>query len=237
MELKVNLHFHSKEDASDKVIEYTAREGIDRAAFLGFGALAITHHRKFFKLGDLKEYAASKGILLISGAEIEIRNQHVVVLNCDEGVEKIKTFEELENYKKNNPNIFILAAHPYFHGHCLYRDGLNGNTHIFDAIEFSWFYTKLINLNKKAERFAQKNNMPFVATSDTHFIDILDKSYIVLEAEEKTEAGVFKAIRQKKFINVTSPRSFWKDMVWKLMSFKTRSLIFTIRCKLNLKKI
>ena len=43
--MKVDLHTHSADDPSDR-IAYTTHELIDRAAVLGFDALAITLHDK-----------------------------------------------------------------------------------------------------------------------------------------------------------------------------------------------
>ncbi len=48
--LKIDLHTHSGEDPQDR-IGYSTRELIDRAATLGFDALAVTNHNARTKLG------------------------------------------------------------------------------------------------------------------------------------------------------------------------------------------
>ena len=121
MKLKANLHFHSKEDPVD-IISYDLFEGIDKAAELGFNVLASTCHGKNICLDRHVKYAAEKGILLIPGVEANIyelgtrRRNHVVILNCNESVNNVRTFHDLKRYKQMYPEIFVIAAHPYFYG-------------------------------------------------------------------------------------------------------------------------
>ena len=135
-------------------------------------------------------------------------------MNCDKDVESVRTFEDLKKYKEIHPEIFIFAAHPYFH-----HNSLNGELEkwiaIFDGIELSWFYTRWFDWNKKGKTIAEKYNLPFIATSDTHILDFLNDSYILIDVEEKTVEMVIKALRQKKFKNISSPRKLFKDIIWK----------------------
>ncbi|GAI08342.1 unnamed protein product, partial [marine sediment metagenome] len=69
--LKADLHLHTSEDPEDKV-RYSARQLIDYASQKGFDVLAITNHN-FYTYNDyLRDYAASKGILLIPGIELSV---------------------------------------------------------------------------------------------------------------------------------------------------------------------
>ena len=211
MQLKTNLHLHTKEDPEDE-INYTAQEAIDEASRLGFEALALTLHNKFGYTKELSNYASAKNILLISGIEKTIEGRHVLILNCDASIEKVFTFEDLFEYKKSHYGIFIIAPHPYYVWYSLgakfdeYRE-------LFDAIEQSWFYTNFFNLNVFAKQAAEYFNFPLIATSDTHFIQYLDNSYALIEAEEKSAHGIFKAIRNKNFQNISKPARFWQDMI------------------------
>lgn len=227
MKLKTNLHFHTKEDKQD-FIDHSALEGIDYAASLGFTVLAITPHLYFWHSKELDDYAASKNILLIWGTEIEINKKHIVVLNCGKDVEEIKSFKDLEVYKNNHPEIFVLASHPFYG-----RKSLNGhleeNIHLFDAIELSWFYSRFFNRNKKAELIAKKYSLPFIATSDTHFLDFCDKNYILVDVKEKSVKAIFEAIRRHKFENITSARNFLNEMVWSLGKFLLKSTFLRLR--------
>ena len=222
MKIKTNLHLHINDDPKD-FISYSFHEMIEEAVRLGFGAVAVTCHGFFAGKPEYEKYAAARNILLISGIELALNGpsqfigRHVVVLNCGKDIEKIRTLDELEEYKKNHPEIFILAPHPYY-WHLLGKislfEYLKKYIHLFDAIELSWFYSKWLNgANRRADKIARKYKLPFIATSDTHFINHLNFGYAVIDAEEKTVAAVLKAIREKKFYNVTEPRKFWREMV------------------------
>lgn len=223
MKLKANLHFHTAEDPDEAAIKYNLYQGIDKAAALGFGALAVTCHRAFVVTPDHQKYAAQKGIVLIPGIENNLdenKNRslraggHCVILNCTKEVEAVRTFADLADYKKRRPEIFIIAPHPYYYGNYSLKNNLEKYIHLFDAVEQSWFYSKKwFNRNPRAEVVAKKYNLPFIATSDAHFFDFFDKSYAVIDVEEKTIPAIFNSIREKRFVNVTSPRHFWREMV------------------------
>ena len=212
MKLKANLHFHSKDDPHD-VIDYSFQEGIDEAARLGFEVIALTCHNRFIDLPEYAAHAAKNNILFIPGIEKNIERRHVVILNADKDIEKIDTFAGLAAYKKSRPAAFVLAPHPYFPTPYWLGEKLEEHIGIFDAIEHSWFYSKRVNLNSKAETLAKKRNLPYLATSDTHELKILTKAYAVIDAEEKTAAAVFEAIRLKNFENFSEPSKFWSEMI------------------------
>lgn len=212
MKLKANLHFHTQDDPQD-VVDYSFQEGMDAASRLGFEVLALTCHHKFIDSPTYSAYAAERNVLLIPGVERDIEHRHVVILNADEEIEKVETFAELAAYKKNHPAAFVLAPHPYFGTpYCLGRK-LEEHIGIFDAIEYSWFYSKGINRNLKAEALAKKQNLPYLAASDTHELRTLDKSYALIETGEKTAAAVLTAIKNKNFENFSAPSKFWSEMI------------------------
>ncbi|MGM0629184.1 MAG: PHP-associated domain-containing protein [Patescibacteria group bacterium] len=245
MLLKTNLHFHANTDPEHQNIEYDVFEGIEKAADLGFHVLALTCHGKYALNGDHIEYAESKGVLMLSGIEANIgekenENRHLIILNCDKDAERIRTFKDLEKYKKNNPHIFVLAPHPFF-PYFPKQQSLMKYTykysHLFDAVEHSWFYSKIINKNLPAQQFAKEKNLPLVATSDTHFFDFLDTDYCLIEAKNKTPEDVFNAIRKRSFKNVTRPKKLLKEMIFTYGSFHfkkgKRSNSYTERVKNN----
>jgi hypothetical protein len=66
--IKIDLHMHSGEDPSDG-LRYPATALIDKAAELGFGAIAVTLHNRVLEDERVFDYARQKGLLLIRGAE------------------------------------------------------------------------------------------------------------------------------------------------------------------------
>lgn len=212
MILKTNLHLHTKDDPEDG-LTYSFIEALERAKQYGIGCIALTCHNKFIDDPKYKAAAAERDMLFIPGIELSINRQHVVILNAEKGVEKVKSLDQLATYKAAHPEIFILAPHPYFKTAFCLGDELEKHKEVFDAVEFSWFYTKLINMNKKAEAFARANAIPYVATSDLHDLRFMDTSYANVEVDEMTIPALFASLRAGKFTNTSSPRKLLRELV------------------------
>lgn len=232
MLLKTNLHFHTSDDPHHSNIKYSTFEGIDKASKFGFDVLALTCHTEYVLTDEHIKYAEEKGILLLPGIEINIGEnendgRHLLIINCDKSAENIKTFKDLEIYKKENPHIFVIAPHPFFPSFSKQESLMEYTkkySHLFDAVEHSWFYSNLINRNLPSQKFAEENNLPFVATSDTHFFNFLNTDYCNIEAEEKTPKSIFNAIQKGSFENVTRPKKLIKEMffIYGTFSLKER---------------
>ena len=218
MKLKTNLHFHSKEDPVD-IIEYDLFEGINKMYELGFNVLASTCHTKNICTQKHIEYAKEKGITLIPGIEANIhenksrKRSHVVILNCDTNANDIHTFDDLKKYKNENPDILVIAPHPYFYGNYSLGHLLEKYIELFDVIEISWFYTKWFNRNKKAVEIAKKYNKPLIATSDTHKMRYFNINFATLDASGNTVDDIFNAIKENNFTNTTSPRTLFEIFI------------------------
>ena len=200
MILKTNLHFHTKKD--DIGITYDIYKAVDYAKEQGFNVLAYTSHKKFKFKQEYADYASQKGILLIPGIEVEIKRKHVVILNCEKEAEEIKTFEDLADYKRKNPQIFVIAPHPFVWNSKSLSSKLLANINLFDAIELTVFSNKIFNFNKKAQEVAEKYQKPLVATSDTHFLKDFNRGYALINVEVPTSReSIFAAIRKGDFQN------------------------------------
>lgn len=212
MILKTNLHLHTNDDPQDK-INYSFYQMIDVASALGFRVLALTCHNKIIFSQAYSDYAAAKNILLIPGIEKTIENKHVVILNPAPEAETLKSFAALADYRRRYPASFILAPHPFFYSRICLKEKLIVHPKLFDAIEYSWFYARFFNCNKKAESFAKSHNLPFIATSDTHDLKFLETSYALIESKTKQPIDIFNAIRQKRFTNFSQPRKFLTEIL------------------------
>ncbi len=198
MILKTNLHFHTKED---DYADYNIYQGIDYAKEHGFDALAYTSHKKCLVKEDYTKYASQKDVLLIPGIEMKIKRKEIVVLNCGKEIENVRSFQELRNYKNKNPHIFIIAPHSFVFSLKSLRSKLMKNIDLFDAIEMTVFSNNLFNFNRKAVEIAEKYNKPFIANSDTHFLNDLERGYALIDVKEKTIESIFEAIKMKNFQN------------------------------------
>ena len=201
--LKADFHTHAEMDEVDKYLKYTTRELIAHAAKLGYEVLCITNHDLWNYSAALKEYAAGKNILLIPGSELTVQGKHVVAINITQDlVPKIKDFVSLERYKKEN--IFFMAAHPYFPHHNSLHGRLLRNIHLIDGIEYSHFYLKHINFNRKAERIAKEHHKPLIGTSDCHHLWQMGHTYTMLDCKKDVDS-VLEALRKNQLKLHTEP--------------------------------
>jgi len=209
--LKADLHIHTQEDPKDKV-KYTAKQLIAEASRQGFDVLAITNHNMVFYDDYLKKYALDKGIVLIPGIELKVEGKHIILLNVNEWREKeINTLEELRYHKSESS--LIIAPHPYFPTLTSLGKKLDRYIHILDALEYTHFYFRGINFNRKAERKAKQYNIPLVGVSDAHLLSQFGSTYSLIDAE-KTPQAVIRAIKENKIEIVTrSLKLNWGNII------------------------
>jgi predicted metal-dependent phosphoesterase TrpH len=200
--LKVDLHLHTSEDPAD-VIAHDACQLIDRAAELGFHALAITLHDKVLTDSRLTGYARERGIVLVPGVERTIEGRHVLLLNFPNGTDRVRTFEDLAALR-SRANGIVVAAHPFFPNGNSLRSRLVERADLFDAVEWSYFWTGGVNFNAKAARWAREHGKPVVASSDLHDLRQLGRTFSLVFADPCPDA-ICAAIREGRVSIQTSP--------------------------------
>jgi predicted metal-dependent phosphoesterase TrpH len=184
--LKVELHTHTADDPVDR-IPHTTLELIDRAASLGYDALAITLHDRQLDLDRFTPYAAERGIVLIPGVERTIEGRHVLLLNFATGADQVRTFRDLERLKARQPGL-VVAPHPFFPGTvCLSRE-LERHAHLFDAVECNAMYARGANFNRRAQRWARRHGKPLVGNCDVHRLWQLGPTYSLVDAPPDADA-------------------------------------------------
>lgn len=205
--LKCQFHTHSEQDPEDK-ISYSEKDLISSAEKLNYDVLAITCHNKIVFNKNLRKFAEKKGILLIPGIELSIKKTHNLILNPTNEILEVKTFEDLRKYKKHHPECLIIAPHPFFPTGKSLKKNLINNIDIYDAIEYSYCYTKSKNYNDEAVALAKRWKKPIVASSDCHILKYLNLSYAEVKAK-KSISSIFKAIKQNRIKNHTQPISYF----------------------------
>ncbi len=200
--LKADLHMHSKEDHFD-VLSYSAYELMDRCAELHFRVIAITNHIIFTYKESWREYAAEKGMLLIPGVEASIQGKHVLILNADVDANRLRSFEDLAAYLRSN-DVYVIAPHPFSWSPICLREYAYKYADLFDAVEIHHFYTKHLNPNKRAYRFAEEYDKCLIANSDCHHPRYLGKTYSLIHTEF-TISSVLDALRRGDIKIVTEP--------------------------------
>jgi predicted metal-dependent phosphoesterase TrpH len=190
--LKVELHSHTADDPHDR-IPYSTQQLIDRAAELGYQALAVTLHDRQLDVRGLEDYGRERGIVLIPGIERTIEGKHVLLLNFQRGAEAVQSFEDLARLRERETGL-VVAPHPFFpHPSCL-RGALEANASLFDAVEWNAMFTRSVNFNCAAERWARLHGKPMVGNGDVHRLRQLGRTFSLVDAEPNADA-ICRAIR------------------------------------------
>jgi predicted metal-dependent phosphoesterase TrpH len=201
--LKVDLHIHTSDDPIDR-IPYSTFELIDRAAALGYDALAVTLHDRQLDVSPFAASAASQGIVLIPGIERTVEGRHVLLLNFPPGpAEDARCFDDIRRLKQEHEGL-VIAPHPYFPGpHSLFG-ALNRHGDIFDAVEYNAMYTAWLDFNRPAARWAREHHRPMVGNGDVHRFAQLGTTYSLVEAE-RNAASICAAVAAGRTRVVTRP--------------------------------
>ncbi|MEM4244890.1 MAG: PHP domain-containing protein [Candidatus Nanoarchaeia archaeon] len=213
--LKIDLHTHTNNVVKRYDSTINPKDLINKAAKLKFDVISITEHSAYKTISgtkyiknplatyqQYKDYAKKKGVILLPGVEIYVEGKDILLINFKGDYNKYKNIQDLEKLKKEN--VIVIAPHPYFIGGSCLKNKLEQNIKIFDAIEYSHFYLKHINPNKKAVEIAKKYKKPMIATSDAHFLFAFGRNYSFVDAEKKVDS-ILEAIRKNKIKIVTKP--------------------------------
>ena len=203
--LKVELHAHTADDPVDR-IPYTTFELIDRAASLGYDALAITLHERQLDIHRFEGYAADCGIVLIPGVERTIEGRHVLLLNFSRATERVRTFADLARLKARERGL-VVAPHPYFPAPVCLRGDLERHADLFDAVERNAMFLRGMDFNARAERWAAQHGKPVVGNGDVHRLMQLGATYSVIDAPPDA-AAICEAIRAGRLHVESRPLSW-----------------------------
>jgi predicted metal-dependent phosphoesterase TrpH len=184
--LKVELHSHTSADPVD-YIRHSTHDLIDRAAALGYDALAITLHEKQLDIRPYENYARDRGLTLIPGIERSIHGRHVLLLNFDSNSEHVNTFDDLARLKRSQQGL-VVAPHPYYPSPTCLLGYLDRYSELFDAVEFNAMFTSSLNFNVYAERWAARHHKPMVGNCDVHQLRQLGTTYSLVEAAPHPDA-------------------------------------------------
>jgi predicted metal-dependent phosphoesterase TrpH len=201
--LKVDLHHHTSEDPVDS-IHHDAIALVDRAVVLGFDAIAITLHDLRFENERVNAYARERRLTLLTGIERTIGGRHVLLVNFPEPVEAVRTFDDVATLKRHAPNGLVVAPHPFFPDRSCLRRAIDERPDVFDAVEWSYFWTYGINFNAPAERWARAHGKPVIGNSDTHDLRQLGRTCSMVESENHPDA-ICEAIRAGRVSLQTTP--------------------------------
>jgi predicted metal-dependent phosphoesterase TrpH len=218
--LKAELHAHCNVDPADyRVCSHSPEQLIHEAARLGYQVLSITCHNRDVWDHRLSDLALSLGITLIPGMEVSAEGRrHVLVYNFQTDCEHLNTFAKIRARKREDT--LVIAPHSFFPAPSCLRGLLERNVDLFDAIEFSGFYTHFLDFNRRAVRIAAEHGIPMVGNSDVHLLWQLDKTCTRIDSEPGV-VPVLQAIREGRIriesapLSLSQVASWWATTVWR----------------------
>jgi predicted metal-dependent phosphoesterase TrpH len=202
--LKLELHAHTDDDPAD-CITHSTRQLIDRASALGYGALAITLHDRYFDPAPHAAYARDRGIVLLPGVERTISNRHVLLVNFPAGCADVRSFDDLAQLKRQCAGL-VVAPHPFYPIPSSLGAALERHAAVFDAVEVNAMYTRLVDFNRRAIRWARAHGKPLVGNTDLHLLAQMGTTYSLVDAEPQADA-ICDAIRGGRVELRTEPLS------------------------------
>ena len=205
--LKVELHTHTSDDPVDR-IPHTTTDLIDRAAALGYDAVAVTLHERQLDLRSYASYAAERGIVLIPGVERTIEGKHVLLLNFERDADELQSFDDLARLKRRSRGL-VVAPHPFFPAPSCLLSQLERHADLFDAVEYNAMFTRQLNFNRLAERWAARHGTPMIGNCDVHRLRQLGTTYSLVDAPR--DAGAICAAIAEGRVSVVSRPLTWGE--------------------------
>jgi hypothetical protein len=203
--LSVELHTHS-------ALSYDGRDPVDlilsQAAAVGLDAVAVTDHDEIDASLEAAELAPEYGLVGIPGMEVTTAVGHVLAFGVEELVPAGLSFDDTLDRIHEQDGIAVVP-HPFQksrHGvaHKITRDQLASA----DAIEV--YNSRLLTgrANRRAERFAERRNLPMTAGSDAHISEMVGQAVTHVDAEEASVESILDAIADGR-TSVEGRRTPW----------------------------
>jgi predicted metal-dependent phosphoesterase TrpH len=202
--LKVELHAHTDQDPADR-IGHRTEDLIEHAAALGYHALAVTLHDRYFEPAPFRAYAEARGIILLAGIERTIQGKHVLLINFPPEAAAVATFAEVRALKARTRGL-VIAPHPFYPVPSALGRLLDREPDLVDAVELNAMYTRWIDFNRAAIEWANAHRVPLVGNTDLHLLAQMGTTYSLVDAEPTPDA-ICEAIRAGRVEVRRSPLS------------------------------
>jgi hypothetical protein len=203
--LKAELHTHTDADPADR-ISHSTRQLVDRAAELGYGALAVTLHDRYFDPAADAGYARDRGVVLMRGIEKTIARRHVLLINFPPACAEARTFDDIARLRREFPDGLVVAPHPFYPIPSALGRALEDHPALFDAVEINAMYTRAVNFNRRASSWARAHGKPLVGNTDLHLLEQMGTTCSLVDAEPHPDA-ICAAIRAGRVEVQTTPLS------------------------------
>jgi predicted metal-dependent phosphoesterase TrpH len=209
--LKVELHAHTGLDPVD-YIPHSTRELIDRAAALGYHALAVTLHNRYYDPAADADYARGKGVVLIPGIERTIRRRHLLLINFPAACAEVSSFDGVRALKRAHPAGLVVLPHAFYPTPSAMGADTDGCEDFIDAVEVNAMFTPWVDFNRRAVAWARRHGKPLVGNTDLHLLEQMGTTYTLVDAAPDA-AAICAAIRagrvELRARALPAPRAGW----------------------------
>lgn len=203
--LSVELHTHSS-------LSYDGRDPIEllleQAAAVGLDALAITDHDEIEASIAAAEQAEEYGLVGIPGMEVSSAAGHVLGLGIHERVPAGLSFGETLDRIREQDGV-VVVPHPFQKS----RSGVMANiteSELAEADAIEVYNSRLLTGrgNRKAKRFAERNELPQTAGSDAHISEMVGQAVTRIGANDRSSEAILEAILEGR-TTVEGKRTPW----------------------------
>ncbi len=212
--LKADLHMHSEASYD---AEGTVHEILAKAQEVGLDIVSVTDHDQIEASLEATELSKGYGVSAIPGVEVSTAEGHVLAWNVDETPEMGEPVEETIEEIRGLGGVACIP-HPFQR----LRHGVGG-VEDCDAVEI--YNSRLLTglSNRKAGRFARRRDLPVVAGSDAHIVEMVGQAYTIVDAEEARADEVMEAIVDGK-TEVGGRRTPWRYSIRQFAAGGARKL-------------
>lgn len=182
--LKVDLHVHTSHSRDSLA---SPENVVNKAIELGLDAIAVTDHDTIEGALEAERLARGKGLLVIPGQEIHTQEGEVIVLGIREPMPSRRPALETLKLAKQRGG-FVVIPHPFDFMRKGLGKSITGCLEYIDAIEVFNARTIFGWLNNRAKEFAETRGLPTVAGSDSHFLDEMGTSYMLIKSPKNIQA-------------------------------------------------
>lgn len=189
--MKADLHVHSKASPDGTL---SVPDIVKELSRRGFQGVAILDHNAIGESKEANDIAKEHGMILIRGIEISSSEGHIGAMRVYEPIPRNLTPEETIDRIHGQGGIAI-AVHPY-----RWRTGLGEKVVRrckFDVVETINGRTNPPG-NRKASQLCESLGLPPTAGSDSHVIEELGKSFVVIDNNCESEDELIESILQKR---------------------------------------
>ncbi len=204
--LSVELHAHSS-------LSFDGRDPVDlllgQASAVGLDALAITDHDEIDASIEAAARAPEYGLIGLTGMEVTSAAGHILAFGIDELIPAGLSYDETLDRIREQGGVAVVP-HPFQKSrHGVAPHVSNEQLTNADAIEV--YNSRLLTglANRRAEKFADRRDLPMTAGSDAHISEMIGQAVTHVNAGGRSSDSILDAIASGQ-TSVVGSRTPWR---------------------------